>query len=172
MKAPRSWPNSSLSISVGGSAAQLTLDERRVAAAVPGVQRPREQLLAGAGLAQQQDRAVVGATSFTRSSAALSDRTVADDLVEPRLGGPGHRRRRRIDREFRGQAGDLGVTVAERLLLTAAMRRAGQDLGNQSQPGHQRRRPSPFAAHQFHGERVRPLAPIAIGMITAARSPV
>ena len=53
---PRSWPNSVLSTSSCGIADEIDGDERRVAAARLAVQQPREQLLAGAALAENQDR--------------------------------------------------------------------------------------------------------------------
>ena len=57
VNAPRSWPNSSLSISVGGSAPQSTTTNGRPCAAEV-VQRSRDQLLARAGLARDQHRDV------------------------------------------------------------------------------------------------------------------
>ena len=56
VNAPRSWPNSSLSISSGGIAAQLTLTNAPATRAV-AVDRARDQLLAGAALAGDQDAA-------------------------------------------------------------------------------------------------------------------
>ena len=61
VKAPRSWPNSSLSISVGGSAARLTGDERLARARRVVVDGARDQLLAGAGLAGDEHRRVEAA---------------------------------------------------------------------------------------------------------------
>ena len=55
MNAPFSWPNSSLSISVGGIAPQSTHDERPARARARLVDRLGEQALAGAGLALEQD---------------------------------------------------------------------------------------------------------------------
>ena len=54
VKAPRSWPNSSVSISSGGIAAQLTLTNGLSARALGAVDRARDQLLAGAALAGDQ----------------------------------------------------------------------------------------------------------------------
>ena len=60
VKAPLSWPNSSLSISVGGSAARFTATNgcRRARRVV--VDGARHQLLAGAGLAGDEHRRVGG----------------------------------------------------------------------------------------------------------------
>ena len=58
MKAPFSRPNSSLSISVAGIAAQLTRTMLRPRAGCRLVNLGRQQLLAGAGLAQQQHRRI------------------------------------------------------------------------------------------------------------------
>ena len=58
VNAPRAWPNSSLSISVSGVAPQLCATKPRVAPRAQRVQRARDQLLAGAGLAQHQHRQV------------------------------------------------------------------------------------------------------------------
>ena len=60
MKAPFSRPNSSLSISVDGIAAQLTRTIGRAAARAQLVDPRREQFLAGAGLAEQQHGRVGG----------------------------------------------------------------------------------------------------------------
>ena len=58
VNAPRTWPNSSLSISSSGIAAQLTSTNVAVAPAAQRVDRPRDQLLAGAVLAVDQHAAV------------------------------------------------------------------------------------------------------------------
>ena len=53
VNAPFSWPNSSLSISVGVTAPQLNDDERRRAPRAGVVDRAREHVLADAGLAER-----------------------------------------------------------------------------------------------------------------------
>ena len=94
VNAPFSWPNSSLSISSRGIAAMLTGDERAAAALAEIVQRPRHQLLAGAGLAGDQHREV-GAHQ------------PGDDPVDLL-----HRRRAADDRQLLlGQAGSPGATA-------------------------------------------------------------
>ena len=57
VKAPFSWPNSSLSSSVSGSAAQLTAMNGFAPAGREVVERLGDQLLAGAALALDQHRA-------------------------------------------------------------------------------------------------------------------
>jgi hypothetical protein len=69
VKAPLSWPNSSLSNSVSGRLAQSTTTSgRRRGAGL--VHRARHQLLAGAGFAQQQHAGFRGPTRATSSSMA------------------------------------------------------------------------------------------------------
>ena len=58
VNAPRTWPNSSLSISSSGIAAQLTSTNGAGAPAAERVDRARDQLLAGAVLAVDQHAAV------------------------------------------------------------------------------------------------------------------
>ena len=58
VKAPFSWPNSSLSSSSAGSAAQLTLTNGRSFARRALVDRARDELLADAALAADQHRDV------------------------------------------------------------------------------------------------------------------
>ena len=58
VNAPRTWPNSSLSISSSGIAAQFTSTNGRRAARLDRVDRPRDQFLAGAVLAVDQHAAV------------------------------------------------------------------------------------------------------------------
>ncbi len=73
VKAPRSWPKSSLSTSVSGIAAQLTATNGAPARGDSACSAAREELLAGAALAGQQHRASsVGATRSSRRSAARS----------------------------------------------------------------------------------------------------
>ena len=60
VKAPRSWPNSSLSSSVSGSAPQLTATNGLRGARAAVVDRARDELLARAGLALDQHRRVEG----------------------------------------------------------------------------------------------------------------
>jgi glutaredoxin len=66
VNAPRSWPNSSLSARLAGSAPQLTL----IAPPAHLVDRTRDELLARAGFAEQQHRGV----------GARHERDVAEDL--------------------------------------------------------------------------------------------
>ena len=56
VKAPRSWPKSSDSSSVSGSAAQLTLTKGPLGARREAVDQPGDQLLAGARLARDEHR--------------------------------------------------------------------------------------------------------------------
>ena len=58
VNAPRTWPNSSDSSSVSGIAAQFTLMSGMLALRAAVVDRARDQLLAGAGLAGDEHRAL------------------------------------------------------------------------------------------------------------------
>ena len=83
MNAPFSWPKSSLSISAAGSAAQLTLMNGFPAAGCAGVDGARDELLAGAGLAEDQ-HGRVGRRHLSHAVAAppRSAGAAADDLLE------------------------------------------------------------------------------------------
>ena len=82
VKAPFSWPKSSLSSSVSGMAAQLMRHERRSARAAVLVDGAGDELLAGAALAGDQHRDVLGGDA--------ADGLV--DLAHGRGSGPGSRR--------------------------------------------------------------------------------
>ena len=56
VNAPRSWPNSALSASSRGNRREVHRDERRLGVARLAVNEPRQQLLAGAALAEDQHR--------------------------------------------------------------------------------------------------------------------
>ena len=60
VKAPRTWPKSSLSISSSGIAAQLTSTNAAVRRRLSRVDRARDELLAGAVLAVNQHAAIGG----------------------------------------------------------------------------------------------------------------
>ena len=88
VNAPRSWPNSSLSSSVSGM--RRAVDARRTAARARGCARwisSRDQLLAGAGLAGDEDvavgrgRAANGGTHAMRGSAHADETCAAFQLV-------------------------------------------------------------------------------------------
>ena len=74
VKAPRSWPNSSLSSSVSASAAQLMATNGRFARGLFEVDGACDQFLAGAGLAGDQHRRV-------------SPRHLGNHLMNPLHGG-------------------------------------------------------------------------------------
>ena len=109
VKLPRSWPNSSESISSGGIAPQFTRRNGPAARARARVDRARDHLLARAGLAEDQHRHVERARPApTRSITGAQARLGADDRVaelrapEPReqraavgLGGLAQRARAR-----------------------------------------------------------------------------
>ena len=82
VNAPRSWPNSSLSISSGGIAAQLTLTNGLSRQRAVAVDRARDQLLAGAALAGDQ-HARCGSARPSRSGAnsVAHRRALADHLA-------------------------------------------------------------------------------------------
>src|SRR5580704_10036902 len=73
VKAPFSWPNSSLSSSPVGMAAQI-------------VKGARDQLLSGSGFPQNQNRSVGGRHRFHLSEDVAELRAVADDLTEIPVG--------------------------------------------------------------------------------------
>ena len=67
MKAPRSWPNSSLSNSVSRDRRAVDLDERARAARALGVQETRDQLLARPALARDEHGAHAARRELARS---------------------------------------------------------------------------------------------------------
>ena len=87
VNAPLTWPNSSVSSSVSGIAAQLTLMSGRSRSALRGVDGARDQLLAGAGLAGDQHRALGlrdqarGPNHLLHQAAAADDAVVVELLV-------------------------------------------------------------------------------------------
>ena len=86
VKAPFSWPNSSLSSRPVGMAAQLSLTKVRLAAAAQVVNGARDQLLAGAGFAENQNRSVGGRHGGHLFQHSAENGIVADDLAEILLG--------------------------------------------------------------------------------------
>ena len=82
VKAPFSWPNSSLSMSVEGIAAQLTRMNGAAVAGAALMQRAGQQFLARTGFAQQEDRHV-GRGRVRQPREHVVDRgALADDLLE------------------------------------------------------------------------------------------
>ncbi len=79
---PRLWPNSSLVEQLGRDGAAILADERLVAARAVVVQGARQQLLAGAGLAGDENRRVTRHHPLDEIECAAQGGTVADDLVE------------------------------------------------------------------------------------------
>ena len=82
VKAPRTWPNSSLSIRFSGMAPQLTGDERAVLCAGCGGELARDELLAGAGLAGDEHADVGGRDLLQLAEDLEHRRAGADDLAE------------------------------------------------------------------------------------------
>ena len=82
VKAPRSWPNSSLSTSSREKAAQLTLISGRAAARAVVVQRVGDQLLAGAARAADQHREVGRRHLADHVEHALHGGALADQVLE------------------------------------------------------------------------------------------
>ena len=80
VKAPRSWPNSSLSSSSAGQRRAVHLDERPAAAPAARVDLPRDDLLARAGLAQQQHRHVRVRDALHQRARAAHGRGDGDEL--------------------------------------------------------------------------------------------
>ena len=84
VNAPRSWPNSSDSISSSGIAAQLTWTNRSLRAQAAAMDRPRDQFLADAALAEDQHGRVGRRRAPDLLDDLLQRRAVADELM-PRL---------------------------------------------------------------------------------------
>ena len=82
VKAPRTWPNSSLSNSVSTTAEQLTVTKRRSRRGPGLVQRARDQLLAGAGLAGDERGAHVRRQPADHAEQLLHHRAAADHAAE------------------------------------------------------------------------------------------
>ena len=86
VKAPRTWPNSSDSSSVSGIAAQFTLMSGMSPLRAAVVDGARHQLLAGAGLAGDEHRALglgdqLGALDHLLHRAAAADDAVVIELL-------------------------------------------------------------------------------------------
>jgi hypothetical protein len=110
VNAPRSWPKSSLSISVGGESGAVHRNERPVAPGAPVVDVSREQLLARAGFTQNHDRGIGRRHFENPGQRHAQGGTLADDVIElvavqPRAGdgraphAPSQRRRRSLSFE-------------------------------------------------------------------------
>ena len=82
VKAPFSWPNSSLSSRLSGRAPQLTATIGEVPPLAVGVNRAGDDLLAGAALAQDQHRGVGLGHVLDQLQHLPHRRAVADDLVD------------------------------------------------------------------------------------------
>ena len=82
VKAPRSWPKSSLSSRVSGIAAQLTATKGPPERAEQLVEGARHQLLAGAGLAVDQDRRGSGRGLLDEPVDLLHGRAAADEPAQ------------------------------------------------------------------------------------------
>ena len=79
VNAPFSWPKSSVSSSVLGNGRAVDGDERAVPPRAERVQRPREQLLAGAALAFEQHGGVGGGRAVQCCEHLRAARVFADD---------------------------------------------------------------------------------------------
>ena len=86
VKAPFSWPNSSLSSSPVGMAAQLSLTKVRLAARAQLVQGAGDELLARAGLAADEHGGVGGGDGLDLLEDPAQGGALADDLPEVVLG--------------------------------------------------------------------------------------
>ena len=85
VKAPFSWPNSSLSSRVLGEGRAVDRDERGVAARRGVVDGPRHQLFAGSGLADDQDRADRLGDVADQLEDVVHPRALAQDVVKLEL---------------------------------------------------------------------------------------
>ena len=114
MKAPRSWPNSSLSASSRGSAPQLTATNGPPGFGPELVQRARHQLLAGAALARDQHRRRRRRHQRRARQRRPQRGIVSDDRAERRplvsLASHAHRCRRRAPRRLRSAAAAMALT--------------------------------------------------------------
>ena len=86
VKAPFSWPNSSLSSSPVGMAAQLSLTNVRPRRRAEVVEGAGDELLARAGLAADQDGGVGGGDGLDLLEDPAQGGALADDLPEVVLG--------------------------------------------------------------------------------------
>ena len=86
VKAPATWPKSSDSSRVPGSAEQWTVTKGRAAARAVDVQRAGDQLLAGAGLAQHEHRGVRAGHLGDDPQQLEHPRIAGDDPLEIVLG--------------------------------------------------------------------------------------
>ena len=86
VKAPFSWPNSSLSKSPVGMAAQLSLTKVRLAARAQLVQGAGDELLARARLAANEHRGAGGGDGLDLLEHPAQGGALADDLPEVVLG--------------------------------------------------------------------------------------
>ena len=120
VKAPRSWPKSSLSSSVSGIAAQLIATNGAVAPRRERVDRAREELLAGAALALEQDGRVgrrdalgLGAHGADRGGLAHDRRHRARLRLgeEQRLRASAPAARSRARRSRRSRSGSTGLVM-------------------------------------------------------------
>ena len=84
VNAPFSWPKSSLSMSVGASAAQFTLTSGACATRAQLVERAREELLAGSGLAEQEHGRRRRRDALELAERASERGALADDARRPR----------------------------------------------------------------------------------------
>ena len=123
VKAPFSWPNSSLSTSASGSAAQLTLTSARFARARPRVDGARDELLARPGLARDQHGRV----------GRRDARDPLQHLAQPG-GGPDDPARRRRHGDLLPQGEVLVLELGSELLDLLEGERVRDRRGDR--PGH------------------------------------
>ena len=162
VNAPFSWPNSSLSSRLSGTAAQFTATNGPPAPAARPVDRPGDELLAGAALAQQQHGGVALGDRADLAHGLLHDPRAPQDSVQPLL--PLDLRAQPlvlaaqpvvVERSTHGH-GDLGQLEGLRQVVIGALAH-GLDRGlERAERGHQddaRRGPAP------PGRRRAPRAP-------------
>ena len=82
VNAPFSWPNSSASSRLGASARAVERDERAVGARADAMDRAREQLLAGAALADDQHGRIRRRDAIDHREQLAHQRRLADHLAE------------------------------------------------------------------------------------------
>ena len=92
VKAPRAWPNSSLSISVGGTAAQSNTTNGPLRALAARVDRLGAHFLAGAGLAVDEDRHVADGGARQQREELAHLQGASDEPAEAIAVGGRHRR--------------------------------------------------------------------------------
>ena len=145
MNAPFSRPNNSLSISVDGIAAQLTRTIGRLRLRAELVDPRREDFLAGARLAEEQDRRIGGGDLLDQLHHPPRRRTLADRKARHlRLAHLAQDRVLRLQLLF--EASDFGQRAAQRLFALPALQHLIEDAAEDADALDVFILPAPLAA--------------------------